>query len=181
MCIVWKVCTLFRQIANLSVKVFFVVNVLTTSVSMSVSTTSTVRRCGTPVTGHGTSSVRVVIFSPSTFSVSRTINVPGFVLIAIRGKTMACWYMCGMMMLIWVRVYLYICCKESKMFTKFICIRSSLFMFDWILASVFYFLSGDAVGVLVCVCFIISLAYRMGLIVKWTAYKYGLKNGRSTY
>lgn len=68
-------------------------NVLTTSVSMSFSTTSTVRNVVTPVTGHGTSSVRVVIFSPSTFSVSRTINVPGFVLIAIRGKTtMACEY-----------------------------------------------------------------------------------------
>lgn len=63
---------------------------LTTSVSMSFSTSWTVRKCGTPVTGHGTSSVRVVIFSPRIVSVSRTINAPAFVLIAMRGKTRAC-------------------------------------------------------------------------------------------
>lgn len=66
---------------------------LTTSVSMSFSTTSTVRKWGTPVNGHATSSVRVVIFSPRTVSVSRlAINAPGLDLIAIRGNgnTIAC-------------------------------------------------------------------------------------------
>lgn len=62
----------------------------TTSFSMIFSTTWTVRNWGTPVTGHGTSSVRVVILSPTTFSVSRTINAPGLDLTAIRGKTILC-------------------------------------------------------------------------------------------
>lgn len=62
----------------------------TTSVSMIFSTTSTVRKWGMPVNGHGTSSVRVVIFSSSTFSVSRTINAPGLDLIEIRGNNILC-------------------------------------------------------------------------------------------
>lgn len=57
---------------------------------MVFSTTWTVRNWGTPVTGHGTSSVRVVTFSPTTFSVSRTNNAPGLDLTAIRGKTILC-------------------------------------------------------------------------------------------
>lgn len=48
-----------------------------TSVSMTRSTSSTVRRCGIPVIGHGTSSVRNVTFWSSTFSVSRTRFAPG--------------------------------------------------------------------------------------------------------
>lgn len=44
---------------------------------MTRSTSSTVRRCGIPVMGHGTSSVRNVTFWSSTFSVSRTRFAPG--------------------------------------------------------------------------------------------------------
>lgn len=58
-----------------------------TSVSMTFSTTSTVRKWGTPVMGHGTSSVRNVTFSSTIFSVSRTINAPALDLTAIRGNT----------------------------------------------------------------------------------------------
>lgn len=57
-----------------------------TSVSMTFSTTSTVRKCGTPVMGHGTSSVRNVTFSSTTISRSRTKRAPGWDLTAIRGN-----------------------------------------------------------------------------------------------
>lgn len=59
---------------------------------MIFSTTWTVRKCGFPVTGHGTSSVRNVTFSSKTFSVSRIINAPGLDLMAMRGNTMVCTY-----------------------------------------------------------------------------------------
>lgn len=57
---------------------------------MIFSTTSTVRKCGIPVIGHGISSVRKVTFSSTIFSVSRTTNAPGLDLTAMRGKTTGC-------------------------------------------------------------------------------------------
>lgn len=53
---------------------------------MIFSTTSIVRKWGRPVIGHGTSSVLRVTFSSTIFSVSRTTNVPGLDLTAIRGN-----------------------------------------------------------------------------------------------
>lgn len=57
---------------------------------MIFSTTSTVRKCGWPVNGHGTSSVRRVTFSSTIFCVSRTIHAPGLDLIAMRGNLICC-------------------------------------------------------------------------------------------